>query len=159
MPNPTDVDVTNALVTLIEGALPNAKVYPYIRYPANNRDDEWIALFAASNGDITAWMVARFSDEPSVNQMNSLVYELETWKILGIRGIVDGSDYAHSSAGIFQGEYNAVKAAINADSTLGFGPCNISHRGLKAPTIQDALFTGRLCHIADCRLPVEIYNV
>jgi hypothetical protein len=161
MANPTDVDVTNKLVTLIQAALPNAQVWPWIRYPASDRDDEWIALYTkqSNNADITAWMLHRLADDPSVGQMNDLVYDLGTWRILGIRGIVDTGVYTTTSAGIFQGEYNSVKAAINADNTLGFGPCNISHRGMKAVTIQDGLFSGRLCHIAECRLSVEIYNV
>jgi hypothetical protein len=159
MANVTDVDVTNKLVAIVEAALPNARVYPWIRYPARDRDDEWIATFANSSGDVTAWMIGRIADDPQLSQMNDVVYELETWMLLGIRGVVDTGDYTTTSSGIFQGEYNTVKTAINADNSLAFGKCNISHRGLKALSIKDGYFQGKLCHIADCRLPVEIYNV
>jgi hypothetical protein len=160
VPNVTDVDVTNALVNIIAAALPNAKVYPWIRYPTRDRDDEWIALFQSSTSqDLTGWMLARVGDDPQVEGFNHIVYELETWRILGIRGVVDTGVYTTASAGVFQGEYNTVKSAINADSTLGLGICNVSHRGLRALTLGDGFWSGRLCHIAECRLAVEIFNV
>jgi hypothetical protein len=157
VPNITDVQVTAELVTLIQTAAPDAKVYPYIRYAID--DSDWATLFTNDSGLVYAWMVTRVGEDPSIDDFAHVEMYLDTWQILGVRGIVDTGVYETSSAAIFQAAFNTVKLAINADPALGFGICNVSHRALKATNIKDGLFSGRVCHIADCRLAVELWNV
>jgi hypothetical protein len=159
VPSVTDVQITGALVTLIHATLPQANVYPWIRYPANGREDSFLALFRSpTSNDLTVWMVTRLSETPTVDGFDNVISVLDTWRILGIRGLVDTDEYETTSAAIFQGEVNSVRSAINADPTLGFGQCNASHKGFKIVSIVDGLFAGLQSHIAECRLPVDLFS-
>ncbi|MEW6212554.1 MAG: hypothetical protein AB1631_29785 [Acidobacteriota bacterium] len=156
MATPTQNDILAAIVAKVSSAAAGAKVYDRVRYPERGRDSEYAELLTDADGNINSWFIEWVGYTPRTTEMDDLVEEVYTYRLLGHRGVVDNEDSSQASRTLFSNDISAIINALKADKTLALG-VEVSHSGLR---VQGEITAGLLgehqCHICDARLVVVV---
>jgi len=152
----TEIAVRRAIQQVLLGVPGIGKVYPRYRRPLNEgRDEEFARLYVDSDKQVNVWMIRRLQRQPLVDEHNNLVSVTQVYQLLGHRGVVDSEDDDLASEARFQELIEAIAEAFEQNPTLGLD--GVTHRALQIPSdIVDGFLGSIFCHIADCRLLVDV---
>ena len=140
MAQPTHQQINDALVAIVAGAAPDAKVWNRVRIGTTN--EEFAQLYA-KNGVANVWFVRRIAIIDETTSFDDIVTETHRYEIRHARSLVDVEENGTNEASerLFQRDIETVRAALNADKNIGLG-LGASHKGfqiLNAIPIVDQL--------------------
>jgi hypothetical protein len=157
----TEAQIRQAIATKIIAFDALARVHKRVRFPQENRLDEWARLFAEeSTKTINGYMVRRVRRFPEMvgipGRLRSLTHDYE---IRFLYGFVDSETDSLASEEIAQGKIEGLAASFETDVQIGLG-ASVTHEGLELPNdFEDVVIGDWLAHRALMRLRVIAMNV
>jgi len=157
----TEAQIRAAIAAKITAFDAAARVHKRVRYPMQNRLDEWVALFVeASSTTMNGYMVRRMRRFPEMvgtpGRLRSLTHDYE---IRFLYGLVDNETDSLASEEIAQGKIEGLAASFETDAQIGLG-ASVRHEGLELPNdFEDVVIGDWLAHRALLRLRVKAMNV
>jgi hypothetical protein len=157
----TEAQIRAAIAAKIQAFDSLARVHKRIRYPKENRLDEWVRLFVEESSKlINGYMIRRTRRFPEMvgipGRLRSVTHEYE----ISFRySLVDNDDASLASEEIAQAKIENLAASFEADMQLGLG-ASVTHEGLELPNdFEDVQMGSWLAHRALMRLKVTAMNV
>ena len=146
--------VRQAIVAKLKTVTGIGQVYPRYRRPLKQGTEaEFIDLYCDGDKRVNVWMVRRVQRNPSVDEFNNVIAVVQVYELLGHYSYVDNDDDGAASETVFQELIEQIAAVLNE----GLGVDGVTHRGLQIPSdITDSLLAEKLCHLAPCRLIVDV---
>jgi hypothetical protein len=157
MARPTEAQVSAAICAAIAAAVPTGKVWNRIRIATS--EAEYAAFYVDDRGTGNVWFVRRITITDSVSGFDDILEELHSYELRYARAIVDieelnGKKASHTQ---FQEQIETVRAALNADKTLGLG-MGTTHSGfqIKTPMPDTAQLGAYEMHMAVAQMDVTV---
>jgi hypothetical protein len=159
----SEPQVRTAVVGIISGQVPDAKVYRRLRYPAKGQEASYRALYVGTAGYIHYYGVRRLQLRVEIKgDPGRLIAITYVYGVRVYRSLLDNPNDVEASEELFQAELDGVCSAVNSfPYDLGLGVENgVNHTGLQMPTdFVDVQFGTFKCHRVDLRLEVRVRNL
>jgi hypothetical protein len=155
---PTERQIRDAIVALVQVAAPDTRVYNRFRRPADGLISEFNLLNVDDDHKINVCFVRRVSFQEQVTSFDDPIAAIETYILAFYRGIEDDIGDGTDSENWFQLLIEAVRAAfkVEANKHLGFDN-SVSQGGMttESPFVDSDDFSWS-CHRFIGRLNVAL---
>ena len=156
MSAPTQQQISDALVTFVQTAAPNAKVWDRIRIATN--DALYAPYYVQSDGVGNVWFIYPTLIRDEVTSFDDEISESRVYELVYARAIVDNDDSGLASFTLFKQQLEDVRVAFKADKYFGLANRGTTHSGLQVvqPISPNGTLGAYAFHVAICTLVITV---
>lgn len=159
MAQPTERELRDAIVALVQAAAPTTRVYNRFRRPADGLISEFLELNTDDEHKVNVCFVRRFSFDEEVSSFDDEIASTETYLLFFYRGIENDIGDGTDSENWLQLLIETVRAAFKlpANRHLGFDG-SVSQGGMRTESgfVDDSESFSWHCHRFVGRLTVSL---